>query len=272
MRSLPYLLVSWAVFFAPWRVSAQSAPAPQLAVLRTLPAAPGAQLALEAARALPDTVNAQALRSYTLTREQAVAALTAQIAAQFNLEGDLQLELLRPWTEPVPAVAPIELTIVEFPAQPASSLLVRARLESAGHALGEVTLTLRAQLWRDVWVTRQPVNRGEAFDPTAFDARRIDVLRERDALPVTTSDHGFTLTRSVGAGRVLTWRDVARRSLVRKGEFVEVAAVEGALSITMKALAMQSGAAGDIVTVRNLDSKKEITAQVVAENRVQVRF
>jgi flagella basal body P-ring formation protein FlgA len=76
----------------------------------------------------------------------------------------------------------------------------------------------------------------------------------------------------VTAGRVLTWRDVVRRALVRKGALVEVAAIDGALTVTLKALAMQSGAAGDLVMVRNLESKKDITAQVVAENRVQVRF
>ena len=32
------------------------------------------------------------------------------------------------------------------------------------------------------------------------------------------------------------------------------------------------GAQGDTVTVRNLESKRDIHAQVVAENRVQVRF
>ena len=76
----------------------------------------------------------------------------------------------------------------------------------------------------------------------------------------------------MATGRVLTWRDVARRALVRKGDLVEVAAIDGPLTVTLKALAMQSGAAGEMVTVRNLESKKDITAQVVAENRVQVRF
>jgi len=208
----------------------------------------------------------------TLTREQALAALSQQLVEHFNLVGDLQLELSRPWVEPAPAAAPVTLTIAEFPAQPASSLLLRVRLESAGAPLGEIAVLLRLQLVRDAWVTRQPANRGDAFDPAALDVRRIDFLREHDVLPADAADRDFTFARSVATGRVLTWRDVARRALVRKGDLVEVAAIDGPLTVTLKALAMQSGAAGDLVMVRNLESKKDITAQVVAENRVQVRF
>jgi flagella basal body P-ring formation protein FlgA len=40
----------------------------------------------------------------------------------------------------------------------------------------------------------------------------------------------------------------------------------------MKALAMESGARGDTVTVRNPQSQKNFAAVVVDENRVQVRF
>jgi len=40
----------------------------------------------------------------------------------------------------------------------------------------------------------------------------------------------------------------------------------------MKAVALQSGAQGEAVTLRNLESHKDFTAFVVDENRVQVRF
>jgi len=210
--------------------------------------------------------------SHSLTREQAVASLTAQLVDHFNLEGELQLELLRPWTDPAPAAAPISLAISEYPARLSSSILLRARIESAGASLGEVTLLLRAQLIRDAWVARQPANRGDLLDPSSMEIRRVDVLRERDVLPATSLNGNLSFARSISAGRIVPWRDVPRRTLVRKGDIIEVAATDGPLSVTMKALAMQNGAAGDIVTVRNLESKKDISAQVVAEKRVQVRF
>ncbi|NBR60006.1 MAG: flagella basal body P-ring formation protein FlgA, partial [Opitutaceae bacterium] len=57
-----------------------------------------------------------------------------------------------------------------------------------------------------------------------------------------------------------------------KGDLIEVAAIDGQLQIIMRGLAMENGAAGDTVTVRNPESKRNFAAQVIAENRVQIRF
>jgi flagella basal body P-ring formation protein FlgA len=42
--------------------------------------------------------------------------------------------------------------------------------------------------------------------------------------------------------------------------------------VTLKGLALQNGALGDIITVRNPESLKVIPALVVGENRVEVRL
>lgn len=207
-----------------------------------------------------------------LTQDQLVGTLEQDLAAHFNLEGELKLELLRPWAAPARVARDWQVQIAEYPALPTSSMLVRCRVLADGAPVAEPTFVLRAALWRDAWIARQPVTNGGAFDPALLDTRRVDAFRDRDALPAAVGDRTFVFTRSVQAGRLLTWRDVARRPLVRKGDFVEVSAAEGALVITMKGLAMQNGAHGEAVTIRNPESKKDFTAFVVDENRVQVRF
>jgi flagella basal body P-ring formation protein FlgA len=62
------------------------------------------------------------------------------------------------------------------------------------------------------------------------------------------------------------------RALVKRGQFVDAFAGEGGLSVRMRALAIEGGAAGAVIRVRNLDTKKEFYAQVINENQVQVRF
>jgi flagella basal body P-ring formation protein FlgA len=98
------------------------------------------------------------------------------------------------------------------------------------------------------------------------------MFRERDALPAAVGDHSYMMVRAVSAGRLLTWHDIGRRPLVRKGSLVEVSAADGQLLITMKALAMENGAQGDTVTVRNPETRRDFAAKVIDENRVQVRF
>jgi flagellar basal body P-ring formation protein FlgA len=210
--------------------------------------------------------------TYTLSREQLLDSVRDQVLAHFNLVGDLQLELLRSWSSPAVSADPVVLEVVEFPAQMSANILVKVRYASGEKALGESMLSLRAQLWRDAFVTREPVARESVFDPASLDTRRVDALREKDFLPADLADKSYAFSRTVPAGRILCWRDIARRALVRKGDVVDVTAVDGMLSITMKAVALQNGAAGDTISVRNIESKKDIAVQVVAANRVQVRF
>lgn len=206
------------------------------------------------------------------TREQAVTALTRELAAHFNLEGDLQLELLRPWTPPAQVAAAWTLTVLEFPPTPTASMLLRCRVQADTKPTSDVTLSVRASLWRDAWVARQPLTLGAGFDPAQLESRRTDVLRERDVLPASVGDRSYVMIRAVAAGRALTWRDISRRPLVRKGDLVEVSAVDGMLFVTLKALAMENGAQGEVVTLRNPESRKNFSAVVIDENRVQVRF
>ena len=202
-----------------------------------------------------------------------IAAVAHELSGHFNIEGDLQLEMLRTWSTPDQVAREWQVQITEFPSLPSSSMLVRCHVLADGVATGgESTLVLRAALWRDAWVARQPLASGAAFDVALLETRRVDLFRDRDALPAAVGDHSFNFIRAVQPGHVLTWRDVGRRPLVRKGDLVEVSASEGLLVITLKGLAMQNGAQGEAVTIRNLESRKDFTAFVVDENRVQVRF
>jgi flagella basal body P-ring formation protein FlgA len=205
--------------------------------------------------------------------EALLADLSRQLSDHFHAAGELQLDSVRAWGLPsVPARVQARLVVTEFPASLAPSMLVRCRLETPGAVLPAWSISVHAQLWADIWTAREPLDAGRPFDPSALEAHRGDLLREHDALQATLNDRDYLYARAVPAGRVLVWRDLVRRPLVRKGETVEVTAVDGSLTVTVKALAIQNGGRGDLVLVRNLDSKKEFTAVVVDENRVQVRF
>jgi flagella basal body P-ring formation protein FlgA len=207
-----------------------------------------------------------------LARDQFISQVAADLSNHFKLEGELQLELIRPWSPPARLAETWNVELLDYPAVAASSMLVRCRVLADGANAAEATLVLRACLWRDVWTARQPLVMGATFEASELETRRVDLFRERDALPAVVGDRSYAFTRAVNAGRVLTWRDISRRPLVRKGNLVEVSAGEGALLITMKALAMENGAQGDTVTVRNQESRKDFAAMVVDENHVQVRF
>jgi flagella basal body P-ring formation protein FlgA len=110
------------------------------------------------------------------------------------------------------------------------------------------------------------------FDPSALEAHRIDTFRERNALPASEGNASYIFARQVPADRLLSWNDIARRPLVRKGEMVDVVASEGMLFVSLRALALENGAQGQMVVVRNVDTRKDISGVVVADDRVEVSF
>lgn len=206
-------------------------------------------------------------------------SLARDLSAHFNVEGELVLEPVRAWNPGEEDSAPAgesvrwSVRLLEFPAVLSSAMILRVRVVGPQEQTAEETLAVRAQLWREGWVARAPFERGSALDPTACDLRRIDALREREVLSTTLGQPGeWMFQRAVPAGRLLSWRDVARRALVRKGDVIEVAAIDGPLQVTLKAQAMQDGGRGETVRVRNIDSKREFAARVVAPNRAEVRF
>lgn len=190
------------------------------------------------------------------------------LALQYRTDGEWSLELVRPFTPPTDAL--VEVT--EMPPKPSSQMMLRLRLIALDGTATTATVFVRAKIFRDAWIAQEPLTRQTNIDPTTLELRRVDILRQRDLVPVETPLEDLMMSRSLPAGRFLTWRDVARRPLVRKGQMIEVAAIDGTLAITMKALALQDGLAGELVRVRNTESRREFAAVVTAQGQAEVHF
>ena len=67
-------------------------------------------------------------------------------------------------------------------------------------------------------------------------------------------------------------RFIYGKTIPRKNQLVDVLVSDGALNITMKGLALGTAGAGEMVSVRNPDSRKDFQAKVVGINTVQVKF
>ena len=209
-----------------------------------------------------------------LGADAVVAELEKQLGARFAVEGDFKLQLVQAWQ---PLKLPSEdwqLSIVEFPNSGLeSTFYVKVVIRADGGVLVEGQLPLRAQLWQDVWIAASRIERGQALDRGLLAAQKVDVLRSPQPLiPATLDPASCEAVQTIPAGRALTKRDVIPRPIVRKGQVVEVTAVQGMLVVRMKALALESGAAGDLIKLRNLESRREISGQILNESQVHVHF
>lgn len=204
-----------------------------------------------------------------------LSELETQLARKLQPAGRLRLIPISPLPRLPHAVVLPALELMEHPARLNSgSVLLRYRLlDHAGRVLGTYTTSARVQVIAEVFLPARRMAVGETVTAADFTIREVDLVREPKAVVADASVLSrYELARAVAPERVLTWNDLVPRALVRKGHFVEVVAREGSLSITMRGQATRSGSLGEMVMIRNLESKREFPAEVVDENKVRVHF
>lgn len=120
-----------------------------------------------------------------------------------------------------------------------------------------------------VVVTRQPISRGDIVtsDMIATEPQDLSGLRSLyytdPALVV-----GKEAKRNFAAGSVIFASQVKQPLAVSRGQRVQILARHGAVQISSRGEALENGAIGDQIRIRNLQSERIVYARVEAPGRV----
>lgn len=138
------------------------------------------------------------------------------------------------------------------------------------------TSTVRVKAYIDsfneVLIASRSVARGEILREGDFERARLNIRSVPARAAVDEADVlGFEAKRSITAGRIIQSEDLKLPNLIQAGKQITLKYEKGRLVATVLVVALESGAAGDYIRVRNEDSKKIITAKVVSEGLVEVR-
>lgn len=80
---------------------------------------------------------------------------------------------------------------------------------------------------------------------------------------------GARTKRALSMGQILTLQDLC---LVCKGDVVTISVSDNGLSVAATGVAQSDGSLGDTISVMNQQSKRAISAEVIAVNHVRVKF
>ena len=134
-------------------------------------------------------------------------------------------------------------------------------------------ITVNVHKMTNLYVTSRPVSRGEAIseDNIIKVSRDISKLRrsffsEKDQLL------GMIAKRSIRAGTILNNYQLKPPVIIRKGDNVDIIAKTSSLAIRMTGKALNNGAKGQNIRVKNNSSKRIIQATVITPGVVQVRL
>jgi len=203
-----------------------------------------------------------------------LAALEQVLEDRFQPTGRLRLIPVSAMPRLAPGAALPAIELVDAPSRlNAGTMLLRYRLRADEGPASLHVLSFRAEVLADVWFSQRRASAGELLADLDLVVREVDLLREPKAVPADPALVGrYEVARTVAETRPITWNDISPRALVRRGQMVEVVANHGNLRITMKGQAVRSGALGEFVTIRNLESKRDFSAEVIDENKVRVHF
>lgn len=199
------------------------------------------------------------------------AMLTAELQkSHVRHRGELEIRCLRAWAPIAVPTEALTLKVVELPlAGITASFIVRFELRSEREVVGQWQMPLQAQIWNEVWVARSLVARGELLRDADLGKERRDVLTMREAVGATAElPDGIELASSLPQGTILMASHLRLRPLVRRGQVVEAVLQDGGLAVSLKVEALEQGAAGQVIRVRNLQSKREFRGKVANEETV----
>lgn len=188
--------------------------------------------------------------------------------------GELELTFNRPW---VNVLAPDEVLSIKIKEMPSSGVsanfICRFELLAGTESVGVYQQPLLANIWKDVYVARSGVGRGQLLKDSDIGLERRDLLALRDFLVSVPIDDPFIEFReNVPAGTPLTPRVLRLRAIVKRGRVLDAMLQENSMTISVKAEALEDGVPGQPIRVRNIRSKREFKAKVQDEQTVLVLF
>jgi flagella basal body P-ring formation protein FlgA len=92
----------------------------------------------------------------------------------------------------------------------------------------------------------------------------------RDGAVVTAEAIGKSLRRSVRAGQPVIVADLTRPEMVIRNQPVTLVYEQPGMVLAIRAMAVESGAEGDVISVMNPQSRRIVQAVVSGQGRVTV--
>lgn len=130
-------------------------------------------------------------------------------------------------------------------------------VEVDGSVARRFTGTTFINVWADVVCAAVPYNRGDTLTPEGLTMMHKNLAHLRGDL---WDGRGgpWQATRALGAGQPILLSDIAPKAAIRRGEIITLVYERGNVRLSVQAEAMADGSLGDTITVRNLQSKKQI--------------
>ncbi|WP_295872342.1 flagellar basal body P-ring formation chaperone FlgA [uncultured Zhongshania sp.] len=138
-----------------------------------------------------------------------------------------------------------------------------------GNKPWKIYLPVTVEAFANVMVARHPIAPNTTISERDISWSQRDISALGYGYLQSLGDRGgYTSRRSIAQGAVLTPNMVTASSIVNKGQRVQLNSNTGPVSVSMMGIALQNGALGSRIMVKNLNSGKQLEGVVASENVV----
>jgi len=201
-----------------------------------------------------------------------------ECAKQFiykRISGEKDEVLLEVKNKPVDVVVADADTTLEVVSKPQAyspgwvTLQVKVSFGSGEYVIAPVSLSVRR--FEEVLVCKSQVHQGSLLSADDFVLQREEITGDsREVLTSIQDISGKVAKTAIAANQIVYATMLNKQKLIKRNNMVTVIFDDPQMSVTMRALALQEGSEGDIIQVKNIDSRRIFDAQVVSNLVVKV--
>ncbi|MGT3206172.1 flagellar basal body P-ring formation chaperone FlgA [Yersinia enterocolitica] len=127
----------------------------------------------------------------------------------------------------------------------------------------EVSVTVKPDIYLPVWVAKNTLERGKLVAPDDIELKKKNISTAQGGY-ITDPDEivGLTVKRRIRGLQVVTPSQLEQPVLVTRGQQVLMIAEQDGIEARMLGEALKNGRKGELIKVKNLSSKRTVTAIV----------
>lgn len=135
-----------------------------------------------------------------------------------------------------------------------------------------LNVSIKSTLTLNVLIAKSPINRDDSITRDLVTIEQRTLNREQDFYTQFDQVRYKLATRRIRSGQIIDGRKLQTPALVAKGNQVIISAGKDGFSATTKGVALEQGAHGQQIEVRNISSGKVVKAVVTGLNQVATQF
>ncbi len=199
--------------------------------------------------------------------------LTQTLQSQYcDTQSELELKLSRPWTLIKTSITNGNFKLIDGPGKTIlPTMLVKFEWRGETNSLGPWQVVVYAKLWKNVIAAARPLVRGTVLTQDDITYCKRDILQLREWLTeLPSSSSEIELVENIAQGQLIYPRSIRVKPILKRGQLADALHIDGALRISLKVEVLEDGAPGQIVKIKNPQTKRELRGKVLNDGTISI--